>query len=244
MSLAQPVCPTHGPKKEYWSNKATGYRTRTFQCRPCENAKARNYAPPPDLRRSRHLRPAINLGKGKGRGPHCKLICYKCKKRRWGGQCKLPCTNAWVQPRRSMGPPPHELLTFKPCPPAPRMPLDPPPRPKTFVWKDWYENGGRQKIMAANRANPNYREWRRRSAALRRGAKRGFWVTKRDIHRLSVRQQGLCFWCKTRPWTDRDHVIPIKRGGIHSIGNLVLACGPCNTSKNAKLPVEWLHATG
>jgi hypothetical protein len=36
-----------------------------------------------------------------------------------------------------------------------------------------------------------------------------------------------------------DHVIPIARGGSHSIGNLVGACASCNLSKGASTITEW-----
>jgi hypothetical protein len=36
-----------------------------------------------------------------------------------------------------------------------------------------------------------------------------------------------------------DHVIPKSRGGSNKIDNLVLACGKCNASKNARTPEEW-----
>lgn len=37
-----------------------------------------------------------------------------------------------------------------------------------------------------------------------------------------------------------DHVVPISKGGQHSIDNLVTACKPCNLSKANKLLDEWL----
>lgn len=36
-----------------------------------------------------------------------------------------------------------------------------------------------------------------------------------------------------------DHVVPISRGGANSIGNIVAACGSCNSSKNDRLLTEW-----
>lgn len=115
-------------------------------------------------------------------------------------------------------------------------------RKTPFDWRHWYENGGREKIVAASKRNPNRREWVKRGKALRRGAKRGYWVTKRDIERLWNRQNRQCAYCPT-PITlltaQQDHVIPVSRGGVHSIGNIVLACGPCNGSKSDKLPIRW-----
>lgn len=37
-----------------------------------------------------------------------------------------------------------------------------------------------------------------------------------------------------------DHVMPLMRGGLHSLGNLVIACFTCNTAKGRKTPEEWL----
>ena len=36
-----------------------------------------------------------------------------------------------------------------------------------------------------------------------------------------------------------DHVLPIARGGRHSIGNLQSLCGSCNFSKGKKTMTEW-----
>lgn len=36
-----------------------------------------------------------------------------------------------------------------------------------------------------------------------------------------------------------DHVIPLDRGGAHSITNVVVACKPCNFSKHTKTVEEW-----
>lgn len=36
-----------------------------------------------------------------------------------------------------------------------------------------------------------------------------------------------------------DHIIPVIRGGNHSIGNLTPACASCNASKNHRTVMEW-----
>lgn len=83
-----------------------------------------------------------------------------------------------------------------------------------------------------------------RAVAVRRALKKNngtFLITERDIARLLDRYRQSCAWCLL-PLPDRwhlDHVIPLTRGGRHSIGNLVPACAPCNQSKTNKLPVEW-----
>lgn len=48
---------------------------------------------------------------------------------------------------------------------------------------------------------------------------------------------GVCVYCGD-PATDRDHVVPRSRGGTE----IVPACRPCNCSKHAKTPTEWMRA--
>lgn len=64
-----------------------------------------------------------------------------------------------------------------------------------------------------------------------------FLVTKKDVKKMLLRK---CIYCNA-PAKHIDHVIPISRGGRHSIGNLAPACAPCNMSKGAKLVSEWRH---
>lgn len=48
-----------------------------------------------------------------------------------------------------------------------------------------------------------------------------------------------CFYCGSWNQPTIDHVIPIARGGRHSIGNIVVACKPCNSQKNKRTIQEW-----
>lgn len=64
-------------------------------------------------------------------------------------------------------------------------------------------------------------------------------VSERDLRRLLDRQRGCCFYCDQPEPTTLDHLIPLVRGGRHSIGNLVWACRTCNTSKGGRLVVEY-----
>lgn len=36
-----------------------------------------------------------------------------------------------------------------------------------------------------------------------------------------------------------DHIVPLSRGGAHSLGNAAICCETCNSSKGAKLLSEW-----
>jgi 5-methylcytosine-specific restriction endonuclease McrA len=40
-----------------------------------------------------------------------------------------------------------------------------------------------------------------------------------------------------------DHVMPLAKGGPNIIGNVQFLCGPCNSSKQAKYPIDWARAS-
>lgn len=85
-------------------------------------------------------------------------------------------------------------------------------------------------------ANPQkYRHYSnaRRARELANGI---FEITKKELNKL---YNSPCFYCGSNKSIQMDHVIPINRGGRHSIGNLVPACSRCNSSKKDKLLVEW-----
>jgi len=48
-----------------------------------------------------------------------------------------------------------------------------------------------------------------------------------------------CFYCGSVDFIEADHLIPLSRGGRHSVGNLVPACRSCNRSKGNKYLAEW-----
>lgn len=66
--------------------------------------------------------------------------------------------------------------------------------------------------------------------------------TVRDWDRLAGRYRGCCAYCGAKPKKlEIDHVMPVSRGGRHSIGNVLPACPPCNRAKGAKFLVEWRY---
>lgn len=70
-----------------------------------------------------------------------------------------------------------------------------------------------------------------------------FLVTKCDLMRLRSRQRNMCYICSKeliiRPHI--DHIIPLARGGRHSIGNLAISCAKCNLKKNDRLLIEFKY---
>ena len=65
-----------------------------------------------------------------------------------------------------------------------------------------------------------------------------------------MRRHPFCPWCGGRLALENatiDHVIPLARGGTNYEGNLVPCCKSCNSSKQDRLPIEfmlWLKARG
>jgi 5-methylcytosine-specific restriction endonuclease McrA len=103
---------------------------------------------------------------------------------------------------------------------------------------EYYANR-RSAYAAANRDRLSEIENRRRARKLGNGV---FTITARDWRRVLHRYRNACAYCgATGVPLDQDHVIPISRGGRHSIGNLVPACDFCNGSKSARLLAEWRY---
>lgn len=74
--------------------------------------------------------------------------------------------------------------------------------------------------------------------ARRRLAEQKEFSTK-DWKSLIERYEGCCAYCGCSGVMTMDHVVPLTRGGRHSVGNIVPACHSCNSSKNNRFIVEW-----
>jgi len=83
-----------------------------------------------------------------------------------------------------------------------------------------------------NPEKKNLKEARRRAKKLNNGI---FLVYSYEVKQM---MQKPCFYCGQKA-EHIDHIIPISRGGRHSIGNLIQACSKCNISKNNKFIIEW-----
>jgi len=63
-------------------------------------------------------------------------------------------------------------------------------------------------------------------------------VSEKELIKL---YSSSCIACGTTERVTVDHIIPIARGGRHSIGNLQPLCLSCNSSKNVKTMAEWKY---
>ena len=73
---------------------------------------------------------------------------------------------------------------------------------------------------------------------------------KKKLKRILAKQKGKCFYCDCRTYRQEqkllpvatvDHVIPLSKGGTHSIKNLVVACSDCNQAKGCKTKDEYMQ---
>lgn len=66
------------------------------------------------------------------------------------------------------------------------------------------------------------------------------WRRLRSI--VFERDDYTCQYCKERGGKlECDHVVPVAKGGVHAISNLVTACFSCNRAKRDKLVTEWIR---
>lgn len=116
---------------------------------------------------------------------------------------------------------------------------------ETKAYKKIYNEAHKEEKKVSNRiwrkANPE----KKRAGQARRRAKKAGTVSLpiRDNfkERLLEIWDNQCAYC--RNFSDQwhlDHFMPLDLKGHHAEYNLVLACPPCNLSKNAKHPDVWL----
>lgn len=89
---------------------------------------------------------------------------------------------------------------------------------------------------------------RARTHGLASSAKRRARLSEATVELVSrssviARDGKVCYLC-LRPVDDAnihlDHVIPLSRGGAHTMGNLRVACAPCNLAKGSLTADEFL----
>lgn len=108
-------------------------------------------------------------------------------------------------------------------------------------YKAWRKAKGSRWASMSESERIKYRAGNARRRAIRRGAEFAD-VTHRDIEALSRHQRGLCVYCQIGGTLTIEHILPLAAGGAHSIGNLALACEPCNKSKGSATVTEWKFA--
>jgi 5-methylcytosine-specific restriction endonuclease McrA len=102
--------------------------------------------------------------------------------------------------------------------------------------------------MKRHLAKPEIKERGRIRTAIRRARKNaaGGKFEPADIKRIYQAQKGKCAAChaKLGEQFHIDHITPIVRGGNSFPANLQLLCPPCNYSKNARDPIDFMQSIG
>lgn len=105
-----------------------------------------------------------------------------------------------------------------------------------------YRENNSEKVKAANKKWNSFNKEKLCNYQLERRVQKKqngvFQVSDKELFSL---YRSKCFYCDQSKSVEIDHIIPINRGGRHSIGNLVAACRKCNASKNNKLLIEWKY---
>lgn len=91
-------------------------------------------------------------------------------------------------------------------------------------YKEWVKNNP-EKIK-------NYKS-RRRARKKSNGV---FVILEKELKKI---YSSPCFACGATENLTQEHLIPVSRGGRHSIGNLTTLCHSCNSSKGSKTLMEW-----
>jgi 5-methylcytosine-specific restriction endonuclease McrA len=105
--------------------------------------------------------------------------------------------------------------------------------------KKWNENNKERK--AANDKlyqtnNPHVYRATKQRRKIRKAQNGKYQISAKEWAKLYA---SPCIYCGSTENTQADHVIPIARGGVHGIGNLVPACKHCNASKRQRTITEW-----
>ena len=110
-------------------------------------------------------------------------------------------------------------------------------RERTF----YLENGDqiRARKRAYAKAHPEYNRQKANSVGLVKPYNGVNLVTAAETAAIAAMP---CTACGAAGPSDIDHIVPIARGGAHTIGNLMPLCKPCNSSKNDMLYIEWKYS--
>ncbi len=116
-------------------------------------------------------------------------------------------------------------------------------RKRARRWRTRHPELFKERIKAWGTLHPE----NRKASARRRRAKKSengaYVVTLEDLRKLWIRQEGVCYICGSPIVGERhlEHIIPVKRGGRHAIGNLAWAHPHCNLTKFYQFLVEVRH---
>lgn len=116
---------------------------------------------------------------------------------------------------------------------------------KAVEWNRMNKEARKQICARYSKANPDQMRATKAKRRARKSAAPGEF-TKTDVQAIGKSQKWLCAVCRTsiRFGYEADHVVPLAGGGTNDRVNLQLLCMPCNRSKGARHPVDFMQSRG
>lgn len=120
-------------------------------------------------------------------------------------------------------------------------------RGEAHRWWTGGKDAARKRVLAYQVLYRKRNLDKQRAWSSNRRAKGGGKVSGAVTKFLLSAQKNRCAVCRRSVLNGRyqlDHIQPIARGGRSEIGNLQILCPPCNRSKSAKDPIEFMQQRG
>jgi 5-methylcytosine-specific restriction endonuclease McrA len=108
---------------------------------------------------------------------------------------------------------------------------------KTLEWRMLNQNKVSQYKKKYQKNNPTVSKDSVNRRRARKLNAETFKISKREIKAILKSE---CRKCGSLTNIQIDHIIPLSRGGRHSVGNLQPLCRSCNASKGSKLWIEFI----
>ena len=118
--------------------------------------------------------------------------------------------------------------------------------------KQWQLRNRKEHLKSHRKAQRDYyskhREYYRTKAKERRALRRKAVVNLAGIlnfmERVKEKSLSICYYCEGKVHSDKihfDHIVPLSKGGAHSVENLCVSCADCNQSKYDKPIQAWVR---
>lgn len=106
-------------------------------------------------------------------------------------------------------------------------------------WEEYTKKA--QSYYQNRRVTSKYKLYRQLQEVKRRGRKRQVVVedvTAEEWFVILASYNNCCAYCGLPGKLEQEHVVPLSRGGAHSVSNIVPACRSCNARKSKRTPEE------
>ena len=107
----------------------------------------------------------------------------------------------------------------------------------------WVLNNPEKRAVISARHSKNNRPSKNRDVQKYRALKASNGSSLVTSTETSIIVAQPCTACGKVGPSEVDHIIPIARGGSHTIGNLMPLCRSCNASKCDMLYIEWKYSS-